>query len=77
MRLAVVFEEVAAYEYRKNKELEQQQASSRAGPGSTKQVGLEPDFEEDFSFGAEDDNDYLHGTECWDCEDPHELQTAS
>ena len=57
--------------------MERQQSGSRGGSGEVwKQPGLEPDFEEDFSFGEEDDNDYLHGTECYDCDDPHELQTA-
>lgn len=54
--LSVVFEETGAYQYKKNKEAE---SGSSGGGGA----GLKAGFEEDFSFGGEDDNDYWDKTE--------------
>lgn len=53
--LAVVFEETGAYQYKKNKEME----SPSSGGES---AGLKPGFDQDFAFGAEDDNDYWDKT---------------
>jgi hypothetical protein len=53
MRLAVIFEEVGAYTYRKNRETE-----GKVSSGGGEQPGLKPGFEEDFVFGEEDDTDY-------------------
>lgn len=59
MRLAIVFEETGAYQYKKNREAE----SGSYGGGANDwhvQPGLKQGFEEDFSFGAEDNTDYWH-----------------
>lgn len=48
-----MLEEVGAYQYKKNKEYERDTSGDS-------QVGLRPEFEEDFSFGEEDDTDYLN-----------------
>jgi hypothetical protein len=58
--LAIVFEETGAYQYRKNKEMESQ--SHTSGSSETKKPGLEPGFEEIFSFGDDDPNDYWDKT---------------
>jgi hypothetical protein len=49
-KLAIVFEETGAYTYKKNKEMEKQSSKPGGGPSEG--------FEEDFSFGGEDPNDY-------------------
>ena len=67
--LAVVFEETGAYQYKKNKEAERGSGDTGDGPG------LRPGFEETFSFGEEDDNDYWQGTDCDDCADPRDMRT--
>lgn len=51
MKLAVVFEESWAYEYRERKKAE-------SGSGGVETGGASAGFEEVFSFGEEDDNDY-------------------
>jgi hypothetical protein len=64
--LAIVFEEIGAYQYRKNKELES--GTEQGGVGSHRQgattppyrIGLKEGFEEVFSFGEDDPNDYWH-----------------
>lgn len=66
MKLAIVFEETGAYQYKKNKEAE---SGGRSG-GEPYQTGLRPGFEEDFRFGDNDPNDYWSGTDCNDCDDP-------
>ena len=48
MKLAIVFEESWAYQYKETKK-------QQRGEGSS---GLQAGFEEDFSFGEEDDADY-------------------
>lgn len=59
MKIAVVLEETWAYEYKERKKL---------NGGGSEPTGLRAGFEEDFSFGEEDDNDYwdrpdiLYGT---------------
>lgn len=55
--LAIVFEEVGAYQYKKNKELEREQGSGGEVETGT---GLKPGFEENFRFGDDDDTDYWH-----------------
>lgn len=57
-RLAVVFEETGAYQYRKNREMESSHGSAQDQPIT--HGGLRQGFEEDFSFGEEDDIDYWH-----------------
>ncbi len=52
-RLAVVFEEVGAYQYKTNKELERN--SSRSHFDDSGSGGI---WEEQFSFGGDDDHDY-------------------
>lgn len=59
MLLAVVFEETGAWQYKRNKEMER---GHGGGGESTKAPGLEEGFEEVFSFGEEDDNDYWDKT---------------
>jgi hypothetical protein len=56
--LAIVFEETGAYQYKKNKELESGHSSRGSGEGT--KPGLQPGFEEEFSFGEEDETDYWH-----------------
>ena len=56
--LAVVFEETGAYQYKKNKEMESGHSGGGGSPQKT--AGLESGFEEDFSFGDDDPNDYWH-----------------
>jgi len=68
--LAVVFEETGAYQYKKNKEAERGQ-----GGGASGGVGLKEGFEETFSFGEDDTNDYWQGTDCDDCADPRDMST--
>lgn len=58
--LAVVFEETGAYQYKKNKEAES--GHSGGGREPMKTPGLEQGFDEDFSFGEEDPNDYWDPT---------------
>lgn len=53
--LAIVFEETGAYHYRSK----QAEPDSR-GAGPAGKSGLERGFEEDFSFGEDDPNDYWH-----------------
>jgi hypothetical protein len=60
MYLAVVFEETGAYQYKKNKEMESRSGGSNSSPA---QAGLKPGFDEIFSFGEEDTNDYWDKTE--------------
>ena len=50
--MAIVFEEVGAYQYKKSKEVESKQA------GSDYKFGIKPGFEEEWRFGDEDTNDY-------------------
>lgn len=73
--LAVVFEETGAYQYKKNKEIERQSSGSGGSGETGKKPGLEPGFEEIFSFGEDDPNDYWSGTDCNDCADPHDFST--
>jgi len=48
-KLAIVFEEVGAYRYRSNKDMESQnRMANTRGPG----------WEESFEFGSADENDY-------------------
>lgn len=56
LRLATVFEETGAYQYKKNREVE----SSHGSGADSVRPGLRSGFEEDFSFGEEDDTDYWH-----------------
>jgi len=68
--LAVVFEETGAYQYKKNKEAE------RGSGGVSGDVGLKEGFEETFSHGEDDDNDYWTAWEgCNDCADPRDFST--
>jgi len=53
LKLSVYFEEVAAYQFKKNKE------DNRLTGTST---GLKSGFEQDFSFGEEDNQDYMDTT---------------
>lgn len=57
--LAVVFEETGAYQYKKNKEMD---AQTGGGSSNQEAPGLKSGFDEDFSFGMEDDNDYSDPT---------------
>ncbi len=66
--LAIMFEEVGAYQYKKNKEMEHE-------GGGERESGLRPGFEEDFRFGEDDPNDYWQGTDCDDCADPRDMGT--
>lgn len=52
-KLAIVFEEVAAHQYRENKK-----AEKNRGARDTGESGFRPGFEEDFSFGEDDPSDY-------------------
>lgn len=52
MKLAIVFEETGAYAYKERKRAE------RGESGGGSRGGLQEGFEEDFTFGEEDDNDY-------------------
>lgn len=54
--LGIVFEEVGAYQYKKNKEAERNSGVETGGDP----VGLKPGFDEVFSFGETDQTDYLH-----------------
>lgn len=56
MKLAVVFEETWAYEYRETKKANSGTSGGRGGGVET--GGASVGFEEVFSFGEEDDNDY-------------------
>jgi hypothetical protein len=56
MKLAVVFEESWAYEYRERKKAES--SSSSGGRGGVETGGASIGFEEVFSFGEDDDSDY-------------------
>jgi ribosomal protein L15 len=56
----VVFEETGAYQYKKNKEMERGQSSGGGETGARGRSGLQQGFEEIFSFGENDDTDYLH-----------------
>ncbi len=67
--MAVVFEETGAYQYKKNKEAE------RGSGGVSGGVGLKEGFEETFSHGEDDPNDYWQGTDCDDCADPRDMST--
>lgn len=64
MKLAVIFEESWAYEYRERKKAENNSGGSRGVETGGASIG----FEEVFSFGEDDDNDYwdrpdiLYGT---------------
>lgn len=60
--LAVVFEEIGAYQHKKNKELESNQGGAGQGASAPApyRVGLKEGFEETFSFGEDDPNDYWH-----------------
>lgn len=64
MKLAVVFEESWAYEYRERKKAD----SAGGGRGGVETGGASVGFEEVFSFGEDDDSDYydrpdiLYGT---------------
>lgn len=59
--LSIVFEEVGAYQYKKNKEMESQTSGGGRGPeGSPHNTGLKAGFEETWSFGEDDDTDYWH-----------------
>jgi len=65
--LSIVFEEVGAYQYKKNKEMERDSGNSGGGGGEMPhQTGLKPGFEEIFSFGEDDPNDYWTGTDLID-----------
>jgi hypothetical protein len=59
LRLAVVFEETGAYQYKKNKELDRGGGGGGGGE-SPSRGGLQQGYEEIFSFGENDDTDYLH-----------------
>lgn len=59
LRLAIVFEETGAYQYKKNKEAERGSSGGGEEWGGV-QPGLKTGFEEDFSFGSEDNTDYWH-----------------
>lgn len=54
--MAIVFEETGAYQYKRSRETDTD--SSRTG--TKDRTGLERGFEEDFSFGEDDPNDYWH-----------------
>lgn len=67
--LSIVFEETGAYQYKKNKEMEHASGGS-GGPGlaggtpgeTGGKPGLKPGFEEIWSFGEDDPNDYWDKT---------------
>lgn len=49
-KIAIVLEESWAYEYKENRKAQ--------GKSSGTSTGLQQGFEEDFTFGDDDDNDY-------------------
>jgi len=51
--LAIVFEEIGAYQAKENKKVERKQA------GDDYKFGLKQGFVEEFSFGDDDYNDYF------------------
>jgi hypothetical protein len=57
LKISITLEESWAYEYKEAK---------RVRGESGGEVGLRAGFEEDFSFGEEDDNDYWSGTDLID-----------
>lgn len=58
--LAVVFEETSAYQFKKSRDAERAGGGGVPGSGQMKPPGLERGFEEDFTFGEDDPNDYWH-----------------
>jgi hypothetical protein len=50
-KIAIVLEETWAYEYKENRK------NKDGGSGTS--TGLQQGFEEDFTFGDDDDNDYM------------------
>lgn len=54
-KIAIVLEETWAYEYKENRKAQQQ--------GGGEPVGLQQGFEENFTFGDDDDNDYTQKEE--------------
>lgn len=62
-KIAIVLEESWAYEYKENRKAQ--------GKSSGTSTGLQQGFEEDFTFGDDDDNDYTQKEELiafWDAE---------
>lgn len=55
-KIAIVLEETWAYEYKENRKAQ----SKSSGGGET---GLRSGFEEEFTFGDDDDNDYTQKEE--------------
>lgn len=54
-KIAIVLEETWAYEYKENRKAQQQ--------GGGESTGLQQGFEENFTFGDDDDNDYTQKEE--------------
>jgi hypothetical protein len=64
--LAIIFEESWGYEF---SEMKKAKSGYGSGSGGGDHGGVSGEWEEVFSFGEEDDNDYWSGTDCLDCDE--------